>query len=153
MSTPGLVEGIGLRKGCPVRTRMSAAAVAGLLAVALFVGGCQVPTEAPAYGHDVMNYSSRLYVVRMTYQDGTVDVLVVTPESDAHGYSLSGARKAVVMDGQCSRQLSTLELSGNWAYIVIDESGQATIATSIHGLGNGTDLPWGPPATVSSSCS
>jgi hypothetical protein len=111
--------------------------------------------EATTHGVEVWNYSSNQYVVRVTYENGSVETILVPPRSDdsitAEGLDSGGPREAVVMDGQCTTHLATLQLSGGWAGIVIDASGHVTAAT-VFVPGTGDSLPRVTPQALPSAC-
>ena len=154
LGIPGSGRG---RRRAALKRDASAWALLGALALALIVGGCGVlgPGEAPTYGFYVWNYSTNQYVVRVTYESGSANAIVVPPRSDAHtlspGLDSGGPRKAVVMDGQCATQVTTLQLSDDWAQIIIDESGHMTVANSID-PGTTVGLPLATPEALPSAC-
>jgi hypothetical protein len=120
----------------------------GLLAMSLAVTGC---TNTSQYGFDVWNYSANRYVVRLTFQDGTAEVVAMPPRAIVRNHGLSDPQQAVVYDQTCSRKLATLPLSGHWAYILVDTTGAISVASSV-GLHTDADPTYADSEAIPSSC-
>jgi hypothetical protein len=107
--------------------RSAALTAIALLATALIVAGCDGLVEQTLYGYDVWNYTPNRYVVRVTFQDGTVTDRGVPPDGIMVDSSASAPRQVVVYDQTCSQKLATFPLTHNSPVILIDASGHISI--------------------------
>jgi hypothetical protein len=114
----------------------------------LAAAGC---TNTSQWGYDIWNYSTNHYVVRLTFQDGTARVAAVPPNGIVSSHTQADPRQAVVYDQTCSLQVATLQLSGHWAYIVIDPAA-AMSADSSARLHADTDPPYATSEPIPSTC-
>jgi hypothetical protein len=97
----------------PARRSASALMLTALVALSLFLSGCDIQMERTQRGYTVDNYSSRSYIFRMSYVDGgTGYYLGIPPKSSVAEYGGSDPMKAVVYDVSCSRRLRPLPNQG-----------------------------------------
>jgi hypothetical protein len=135
----------------PVRRSATARLLATVLALSLFLSGCDVQMEWTPPGYTVYNYSSDSYMVRMTYAGGAGNYLVVPPLAKVGELWSSDPVEAVVYDGSCLATLATVTVSGPSAVIYVDEAGH--ISTSApKGPLRSAHLPNVRPGPVPSSC-
>jgi hypothetical protein len=140
------------RNRAPTYRGSAARRAIALLATALVIAGCNGFVEPPSYGYDVWNYTANRYVVRVTFQDGTVENRGVPPEGIMAESSASPPRQAVVYDGTCSQTLVTLQLVNNAPDIVIDATGHISSPPSGAGVRTAADPSWATPEPAPSSC-
>jgi hypothetical protein len=135
----------------PARRSATARLLATVLALCLFLSGCDVQMEWTPPGYTVYNYSSSSYIVRMTYAGGAGNYLVVPPLAKAGELWSSDPVEAVVYDGSCLATLATVTVSGPSAVIYIDEAGHFSTSAPTGPLST-ESLPDMRPGPVPSSC-
>jgi hypothetical protein len=122
-----------------------------LLALCIFLSGCDIQMEETQHGYGVNNYSSGSYIVRMSYVNGTGYYLVVPPKSSVAELGVSDPVSAIFYDGSCLTILATVTVSGHWTVIYIDEAGHISTSAPTGPLST-ESLPYGRPGPVPSSC-
>jgi hypothetical protein len=104
--------------------------MAGLVAVALFVCGCnQVINEAPSYSLRTWNDSSTDYFVMVTAKAGNHPYFIAQAHSIVYFSTGSAPRQAEVYDATCTTRFALLSYPDGVLDLVIDASGGISIPT------------------------
>jgi hypothetical protein len=135
----------------PARRSATARLLATVLALCLFLAGCEIQMERTQRGYVVNNYSSGGYIVHMSYVDGTDYYRGVPPKSSVAELEGSDPVKATVYDESCLMTPTAVTVSGPWAVIYIDEAGRISTSAPTGPLST-ESLPNMPPGLVPSSC-
>ena len=127
--------------------------MAGLVAAALFVCGCNLGREAPTHTFAIWNYSSTDYFVAVTASAGNHPYFVAPAHSIVYATLASSLpREAEVYDATCTTRVASVTFPDGVLDLVIDATGAISVPDKPKGDPTSADPSISRRAPTTSAC-